>query len=857
MLNVDDSLQIQGLTLFRDYSDSAKFYYLPDSPQLAREGGEPLFQLLIYRRDVTDNPDFNEGEERGGGFLTMTVDLKVSDEKLEAVRGELRRRARVSQVELTPVPIEQGSVRVTALGVSAGGSGGTSAVDAEQQTGSTRFVENILGYAQPSMYGDNRAVFSIELSTEGALLMKASLEDNGASSISVLYDLDYKGLMPARECKIVIEFRQSYEHFRARAQANTLWFKADIDRETEALIKNTSIKIEDVDYMGGLTPEQLTARATELNRFARELAQGEFFRPGLRPGEVLAKDRGEITVYDPTEAAAQVTAGFSTPLELALTGQGRGGEGQQVVRGHSDQTGGIGGHPVTPPAAPGAGAPAGTAGGTAAGTQGAGAGTQGAAGAGAATTPAAPANRPMTAVERWNAAGRPQAAFMLRSLSQSEQQRIEYNLRQVTAVTRSIAPQGSIKLAAGDAQLRGRIKFVDLDDDFFSFLKVTVTTNADLADLGVNSLVVKVRYGVHPDGRAPFKTDEFLLKAKGEEKSTTFPMDHRRTMDFEYQVVVNYNPDFGIGHDVTQMTSPWIRTSTRNLDIDPRSVQGLLMVRLLKGQIDFDVVRSVQAQVIYEDEKNGIHAEQTVQIDRDSPDAVVPIRLANPELTSFRVVSKWFTAGSVDDLSLVKTRGNDVVLNQPPSKAVPVSLQAVDPLDRYDRMTVELAYAPGGGQPEQRSRVFTLTGENPSASWTFFLPSLEAEPRYRYAVTLIGKDGTVRKQDWTPAVERQLIVGDVFPGMLDVEVELVDDPTAAGFRLALFTLTYPDVPEGMDGTEQVRFRTAQVARVRMPSTKLPVGTYSWKMEYLGAGGKKVVEEGSGSEETLVLFAPVE
>ena len=83
-------------------------------------------------------------------------------------------------------------------------------------------------------------------------------------------------------------------------------------------------------------------------------------------------------------------------------------------------------------------------------------------------------------MERWNQAGRPQAAFMMRSLTQEEQQDIEYDLFQVSATKRSIAPQGQIRLVSGDAQLAGRIQEVDLNSPFFERISGTVTTSADL-----------------------------------------------------------------------------------------------------------------------------------------------------------------------------------------------------------------------------------------------------------------------------------------------------------------------------------------------------------------------------------------
>ena len=310
MLYLDSATTIQGVTLYRDYSSAKRVYYQPRHPRLAREGGEPMFQLLIYRRDITDNPAFKEGNRLGGGFLTMTVDLSVPESVLTAIRGELGQ-----DVELTPVPFDQGSVRVTALGTT------SAATEADQARAGERFVERILGAAKPSLYGDNRAVFSIELSHEGAQLMRASLQDAGASQVAVVYDLDYRGLMPAYQAKIKIQFRQSYEHLRSRFTLNTLLFKTDLDAELERITKQGSIQIVEVDF-GGMEPTAAAQARDKLNTLAKELATWAFFKPSLTPGTVLAVDRGQLVAADPTAAAQQVAAGFSQPLEAVAGARG-------------------------------------------------------------------------------------------------------------------------------------------------------------------------------------------------------------------------------------------------------------------------------------------------------------------------------------------------------------------------------------------------------------------------------------------------------------------------------------------------------------------------------------------------------
>ena len=102
MLYLDSATTTHGVTLFRDYNDSNRFYYLPLYPKLTREAGDPLFQLLIYRRDITDNPAFKEGDRLGGGFLTMTVDLSIPESTLQAIKDELGSQTG-QPVTLTPV----------------------------------------------------------------------------------------------------------------------------------------------------------------------------------------------------------------------------------------------------------------------------------------------------------------------------------------------------------------------------------------------------------------------------------------------------------------------------------------------------------------------------------------------------------------------------------------------------------------------------------------------------------------------------------------------------------------------------------------------------------------------------------
>lgn len=816
MLYLDSVRSFRGLTFYRDYSDPKTWFYLPNNPRLTREAGEPLFQLLIYRRDITDNPAFKEGDRPGGGFLTMTVDLGIPQSTLDAAKDELG-----SDVHLVPLQLEQGSVRVTTLGVSSGAT-------AEEAAAGPRFVEKILGSTKPSLYGDNRAVFSVELSHEGAQLMRASLEDAGASQIAVVYDLEYRGLMPAYRVRIKIHFEQSYQYLRTRFTANTLWFKTDLDAEMEKLRKEGAIHIEEVDFTG-MDPAAQAQSRERLNALAKELATWAFFKPALQPGTVLAVDRGNLVAADPTAAAQAVAAGFSQPLEAIASSRGApGGTAGPRLPGQSgDERSARAGGRELPPTD---GAPA----------EGGG----------------APPERELSAVERWNRAGRPQAAFLMRSLNQEERQDIEYNLFQVSATKRTIAPQGQIRLISGDPQLKGRIKEVDLGSPFFERISGTVRTSADLNALGVSSMTVKLRYGVRDDGTAPKDTMEATFTAAGQSKEYSFFMDRRFSMELEYQVVVNYKSGFALGDPTLDAVSPWIRTTTRDLDIDPGEVSAVFPVTLTQGQIDWTAITAVETRLDYDDPTPGAITTASTVIKQAVTDFTFRIRPRDLQRRAFRLSLKYlFAAGETVETKITGAGATAIVVNQPAQTAVPITVLASDPLQRFSKLMAELAYRPGAPRPDQE-KLLTFTAGGETQTWTIFRASAQEKIEYDYRVTAIGKDGTQERGEWTKSGERFLTVGDVFEELLKVNVRLlVDNFQEAGLLGVRVKLLYRDAAPHSDPDKEIFFKAPAADAVPWVVPKKPGGrnqyefTVTWIQK---TGSMTTVGPRTTSDEELLL-----
>lgn len=810
MIYLDSPMVIRGVNVFRDYNDRSRFYYLPNSPRLTVEAGQPMFQLLVYR-DIGSTA----AGPRGGGFLVMTTDLGISPGQLEQVRQDLSSRAG-SQASLAPVPVKSGSVRVTIL--DSGSIGGDGAPR------ELRFVENILANTSPSLYGDERAAFTAELSRQGATLMKAAIRGEGATPVVVVYDLQFIGLMPASDVKITINFQQSYEHLRTRAQMNTLWFKSDVDQEMESLRKSGAIKIEAVNYETEST-EDAAARMASLNTLAKELAQWSFFKPGLNPGAVLATDRGTLQAYDSTQDMSAITAGLTSTSRAALTGVGAAEDAGAPRRpGTAVATDAVeSGTTAPPPAAP--------------------------------ASPATAETGPPSAVEAWNRAGRPQGAYLLRQLSQDERQTVTYELRQVKAVERSIAPQGQIRMLEGATNLKGRILDVDLDDDFFKTIEGTVTTTADLAAMGVASANVKIRYGTRPDGRKWKDEAEAVLKAAGDAKPYRFFVDHLGTREIEYQVILTNRPGSAIGHDAVTEESPWIPTTTRNLNINPLSFSSVLRVDVEAAMVDWTMVKQIQAHIRYDDQRSGISAAETKILTQAAPAALVPVRPKDPRVRDVTVEAKFFyTDGASETVTLTHDGAEPFILNQPPDSTTIVDLTLADMLERYKKVSVQLG-RPTTDPPEVKQTV-TLGAEAVTGRWAF-RRSAPRDVKFAYRVTSFMKDGAVAEGNWLTTDNPLVIVGDRAAGVLTVKAVLLGTLAEAGMRMLKLELNYPDAPPWADAVHEQLFQAGTTEFTwRVPMLRTDAKSYTYKATWFKTDGQRVTTGPVTTSDEILLLDPL-
>lgn len=726
---------IKGLVIYRDHQDKSLFYYVPERPRLAMNEGVPEFVFLRYKRDITDNPDFDPDTKQslGGGFLAFTVDLGVTDEQLNEIKQELSQFAD-GAVKLTPISFRKGTVRLSLTKDAA-------EKDATQPKG-LQFIEEIYGATKPSLIGFNRATFSVVLSEEGATLFQAALKA-GISPIGVIYDLEFLGLSPAFNVRITAEYHRIYEHlelsFAARGQLQVVSIAAEIDAAFQKLRDDGVIKVEVQQFTDNADLKKQADEA--FNWFKTELLK-DFFKPALQPPSFMTPSAG---------------GGLLGQLQTFL--------GQLVT----PQTGASQPSLGAPTALPSNAAP------------------------GAATlTQAAPSTFANPALQSTpgggnggSAQGNPlspfQVGFSLKFYRQDELKTrvFEYSLQ--AAVAREAAPQGLFSTIAQGLDLSRSIQDISLDDDFFKRLVTRVSIAGDLTAAGVSAIAVNLEY---PDKRKPnqnpIHVDGFEFRPDQlEPKTFTTWLDAKKTLDYRYQLKLHFKPDFQwVGKEAVYV-SPWISSRLPRLTIDPLSQIGLFQVEVGLALFDSDQVSQVQVDLRYEDSANAFKTEKTMLFRPGEGSQFWRLRLSDPNLQEYQYRVTYFLQDNLQVKTGWQPSTQTVLKIDEPFQNTLKNIRIVPVLDTSNLVeaVVDLTYREADTKYTRTYReVFAPDAAEGVKSRSLNIPTLAKEPNpaLTYDYTIVRLDGSVFQSDPITTDTLIALVSDGAGATHRIKVKLLD-----------------------------------------------------------------------------------
>ena len=269
MLSTEHPIQINGFTLFRDLNDTRRYYYLPKSEVLLSEGGKK-FDFVAYHDFNTAEGKKNptgENENLKGGYLTLEVELKNPDDdtlknfKEELIKNyqnekllqELKEKNITDPKEIdkyitnqknlqkpivtgediiiTPVQFNEGEVRLIILGNDGKDDGQNAKI-------------RVVGSHKPSLYDKENAVFSVKLGAIEAEIIHKLLKNKltgenvsdakNSSQLAVMYDLTYKGVEPAHNVEITVNFNAVDEYKNHKFKFDSEFHFSNKDNKTDS-----------------------------------------------------------------------------------------------------------------------------------------------------------------------------------------------------------------------------------------------------------------------------------------------------------------------------------------------------------------------------------------------------------------------------------------------------------------------------------------------------------------------------------------------------------------------------------------------------------------------------------------------
>lgn len=269
MLSTEHPIQINGFTLFRDLNDTRRYYYLPKSEVLLSEGGKK-FDFVAYHDFNTAEGKKNptgENENLKGGYLTLEVELKNPDNdtlnnfKEELIKNyqnekllqELKEKNITDPKEIdkyitnqknlqkpivtgediiiTPVQFNEGEVRLIILGNDGKDDGQNAKI-------------RVVGSHKPSLYDKENAVFSVKLGAIEAEIIHKLLKNKltgenvsdakNSSQLAVMYDLTYKGVEPAHNVEITVNFNAVDEYKNHKFKFDSEFNYSNKDNKTDS-----------------------------------------------------------------------------------------------------------------------------------------------------------------------------------------------------------------------------------------------------------------------------------------------------------------------------------------------------------------------------------------------------------------------------------------------------------------------------------------------------------------------------------------------------------------------------------------------------------------------------------------------
>jgi len=281
----------EGVPVFADAQDPDQFYYFPNRPHFATdEHGRPAVRFIAMKEDPGAAAP---GEDDVVGFLFFDTAIDWPEATLKKVAGRIRSERKLDrEPRLVPLLYRSGTVRlmfldkITALpgGPDAGGAGAGAdgaAAGEGTDTPSNEWVTVLESSGVPSLYGENRAIFSAELTKKATQLLYASFD--GFIPAGIVYDLTFDAMQPAFHINIHADWNQVYKFVKDKHTIELIFYSSDIEKTVTSLIDTKVIQV--TSAIEGVGEEGMEGQYNEVRKQLLAFVLDTFFKPTPNPNK--------------------------------------------------------------------------------------------------------------------------------------------------------------------------------------------------------------------------------------------------------------------------------------------------------------------------------------------------------------------------------------------------------------------------------------------------------------------------------------------------------------------------------------------------------------------------------------------
>lgn len=208
--------EVPDVTVWGDDKEANTFYVLPQSPRFRLIDGKPNFKMIKYRAPVT-RPDGVKG-----GYIFFDAEIAVPEAKMKQLEGLLQERLNKRHQEArrpgAPPKVKFGTITYTR---------GTVRMLLEQDG---KVIQTLRGAGKPTLFGSNVASFAIELTQDGTAIFEAAMQGEGASAISLVYDLYFWTKLPPLSARVWFNSDKFYSYIQS-TDTEVSWWSEDHYRE--------------------------------------------------------------------------------------------------------------------------------------------------------------------------------------------------------------------------------------------------------------------------------------------------------------------------------------------------------------------------------------------------------------------------------------------------------------------------------------------------------------------------------------------------------------------------------------------------------------------------------------------------